>query len=493
MDMLIKDRKVTFQGTVLLAAVLVYGITAWSSSGYHSADEHFQIIAFAQAELGELPVEHLPWEYEAGIRSSLQPWVAVAVFKLAAVLGITDPFNRTLLLRLLTAVLALIAIRVFVQTTIKDVPPELHRAYLLLSYFLWFLPFLYVRFGSEGWSAIFLMFGLGQISGDRRNTLGLLWAGAAFGIAVLCRPPVGLIVLSTLAWMVIARRAEWRNTTLIMVGSAAMAALGFLMDSAFHGHPHLSTLHYLTMGFGGDPDVRFDTLPWYYYPPWIVKYAIPPIGIALLVSFALVLWKRPDHPLVWCILPFLAVHSFIPHKELRFLYPLAPLAPITLILGLAELRLLVGHKKTELIGKLIVVSLVLSNIMGTAVVMTSAAGVGRTAIAKALFNDGPAEGAMIAYVIDPERAWRISLPDFYLPEGMRDTAFLASSSTWSGRNISYLVAHDEDLGTLFSNTDRSAVHLATTEAPWVAELMRWYTWGEGPAPWSLYRIGPSGQ
>jgi len=48
-----------FHRNVLLAACVLYVLTAWFSVGYHSADEHFQIIAFAQWELGELPLEHL--------------------------------------------------------------------------------------------------------------------------------------------------------------------------------------------------------------------------------------------------------------------------------------------------------------------------------------------------------------------------------------------------------------------------------------------------
>lgn len=77
--------------TALAIALTLHVITAWNSAGYYSADEHFQIIAFAQAKLGELPIEHLAWEYDTRIRSSFQPWIAVGVFKIAAACGIVEP------------------------------------------------------------------------------------------------------------------------------------------------------------------------------------------------------------------------------------------------------------------------------------------------------------------------------------------------------------------------------------------------------------------
>jgi phosphatidylinositol glycan class B len=278
----------------------------------------------------------------------------------------------------------------------------------------------------------------------------------------------------------------------IVTGVLLVALLGFLLDTALYHQPHFSVLRYLTMGFAGDPSHRFDTLPWYYYPPWIIKYAIPPVGLGLLLALVILLWKRPSHLLVWCIAPYLLVHSFIAHKELRFLYPLADLAPLLLIAGLIELRSMTFRAPKSITGSLIAL-FVLSNVLGSAVVMSSAAGAGRTKLAKALSEDRPTEGAMIAYVIKPEEAWRISLPAFYLPEGMRDTAFLASHINGEELKVEYIVVQKTDLKALPTHFSERTVLMASTEAAWVFELMAWYTWGEGSAPWSLYRTGPADQ
>ncbi len=518
----------SFHGKVLLLAVVVHLITAWSSTGYYSADEHFQVVAFAQAKLGELPVEHLPWEYDTGIRSSLQPWIAVSVFRALEMVGITDPFNRTLMLRLLTALLALLAIRSFIRAALDQIPVGLQKPFILLSYFLWFLPFLHVRYSSEGWAAVFLLFGVGKLmriggrEEDRRtcpaiaggeetqssaekrmdpqadprtvlagrSLFSMLWVGMAFGIAVLCRPPVGLIVLCALLWLVFQAKGSMRELLLVVCGLGLVMLLGFGLDSAFYDRPLFSTFEYVRMGFTGDPDHRFDELPWYYYPPWVVKYAIPPIGVSILLALALLLWKRPTHPLVWCMVPFVVVHSFIPHKELRFLFPLADLMPLLLVLGLSELGPLFKSTGARVFGRSLIVVLVVSNILGLSVVMTSAAGIGRTVLAKKLHGMDLPEGSRIAYVIEPMQAWRISLPAFYLPKNMTDSAFAEDSFSGGELHTNYLVARNSDALLLEQRSGQHLAPLARTEVSWTEHLMRWYTWGEGPEPWTLYRVGP---
>ena len=482
-----------FHRNVLLAACVLYVLTAWFSVGYHSADEHFQIIAFAQWELGELPLEHLAWEFDAGIRSSLQPWIAVAVFKIAAAFGLEDPFMRTFLLRLLTAALALIAIRGYVVATLTSVPRTFRKPFILLSYFLWFLPFLHVRFSSEGWSGIFLVLCLTTVLQREQVRWWAVRAGAFAGIAILCRPPTGLIILSAMAWMLLVRKDPWREVFTMVIGASIVMLLGVLLDSAFYGHFNPTVWKYVSMGFGGDPAHRFDELPWYYYAPWMVKYGIPPIGGLIVIAFALLCIKQPKSLPVWCILPFVVVHSYIPHKELRFLYPLADLAPLVLVLGLNELapwlRTLI-MRPLRLIGILVLTA---TNLLGLVIVTTSAAGEGRAVLAKEIHNRTIAPNERIAYLIQPDIAWRIGLPAFYLPKGMREIAIGPGNWKADLEPINYVVAHPNDAGPFAAEQGLELSLLARTEPRWVERAMGWYTWYEGPASWALYRVEKMGR
>lgn len=472
--------------TALAIALTLHVITAWNSAGYYSADEHFQIIAFAQAKLGELPIEHLAWEYDTRIRSSFQPWIAVGVFKIAAACGIVDPFIRTFLLRLLTALISLFAVRGFVRTTLDQVPGHLRKTFIVLSYLLWFLPFLHVRFSSESWSGVFLLFGLAGILGKRTNG-SLIGTGIAFGFAVLCRPPVGFVVLCALLWMHFIRKDTLRDVLALIGGASAVALLGFAMDSAFYGSSTFSVWRYVQMGFMGNAEHPFDELPWYYYPPWVVKYAIPPIGIAILLATVVLIWKQPKHLLVWGLAPYFIVHAFIPHKELRFLFPLADLVPLLLILGLNELRPLFHRPMLRLSALSYVVLCAILNIAGLAVVMTTAAGIGRTALAEELHRSAKT-GDRIGYMISPDIAWRITLPNFYRPEGTQEVVFSSEASDRMIGTLDYLVAEPLKAAYFAESRNLQLQALARTETPWVEQLMRWYTWNEGPGPWTLYRV-----
>lgn len=129
-----------------------------------------------------------------------------------------------------------------------------------------------------------------------------------------------------------------------------------------------------------------------------MKYAIPPIGACLLLALVLLIWKRPKHLLVWCIVPFFVAHAFIPHKELRSSFLLGGLvAPLLLVLGFVEWRMLFNGDKWHTIGKLALGILIFTNLLGLSVVLTSPAGIGRTVLAKALHAMQPQPGSHITY------------------------------------------------------------------------------------------------
>lgn len=470
-----------FHRNVFLIAVVVYLITAWNSSGFHSADEHFQIIAFTQWKLGDLPVEHLPWEFAAEIRSSFQPWVAVAIFKVAELVGIHDPFTQAFLLRAFTALLALFAMRRFVQVVMLQFPLAEQRTFILLSYALWFIPFISVRFSSEGWSAIFLLRSIAALMAPGSKTRNGAAAGIFAGIAMLCRPPVALIMLTLVAWSRLVRRDPPKVVMNMLVAACGMLMFGLLLDSAFYGHFAPSTWNYITLGLAGDPAHRFDELPWYYYPPWIVKYAIPPIGAVILLAFVLVSWKRPSHLIVWCAVPYIVVHSLIAHKELRFLYPLAFLVP-WLLLEAWRIPKTLTTSRSVLYALMVI--LAVFNGVGLAVAITSSAGEGRVRLAEVLHRE-VAPGDRIGYAVPPALLWRIELPAFYAPSGVEQVVIEPSTRSLGIEELDFIVVQD---GMPLPKGLNALLPLTRTEPHWSTALMRWYTWGEGQPPWTLYRV-----
>src|SRR4030081_2873895 len=99
-----------FHLTVLIIAIVVYLVTAFYSEGYHHPDEHYQIIEFANYKLGKQSAAGLPWEFQAGIRSAIQPTLCYLLFRLFNSMGMTNPYELATVLRMLTALLSLAAI-----------------------------------------------------------------------------------------------------------------------------------------------------------------------------------------------------------------------------------------------------------------------------------------------------------------------------------------------------------------------------------------------
>lgn len=471
---------------IAVVAVALHVVTAWNSSGYHSADEHHQVIEFAQTKLGELPPGHLAWEHPTGIRSSIQPWIAAGTIVAARSVGIADPLHQAFLLRLLSALLALIAVRAFVRAARDQLPRDLQQPFMLLSIGLWFLPFLHVRFSSEGWSASFLLLGLAALLRKPDQAARWPWqAGAALAMAVLLRPSTAVVVAGAIAWLVVVRRPGTRLVLQLVFAGLLTVLLGLVADSLFYGRVVLSTWNYWMMAVSGPPREAFDTLPWYYYPPWVVKYAIPPIGALLLIAYIVVLVRNPRHVLVWCITPLLVVLTLVPHKEVRFLFPIADLAPLLVMLAVSSMR--AGLEAIPAwLRQFFVGGLVLINLVALAVVVMRPAGNGRTALVPPMRGAGA-----VTYLIDPVVAWRIEVPPFYRDKVPGDTA-IAPGAVQGPLPTPLVVLRDADLALLQATTRQHFEPLARTAPLWEEHLMRWYTWNEGWPPWTLYRVHATG-
>ncbi len=411
----------TFDRRVFALAVVVYLCAAWFSTGFHAADEHYQLIAFAEAKLGNQPIDQMSWEYDARIRSAFMPSLCLAVFKGASAVGLNDPFALSFLLRLLTALFALWAIRCFVGAVRGNVPPGLWRPFLLLSFFLWFLPFLGVRFASETWSGLFVVLALAALLSPKASATRHLQTGLLLGLAFLCRPPTLALAAGIVLWLVVVKREHFKGVLQLLAGIVLMIVAGVALDSWFYGEATFTAWNYLQVGVGGHEDHPFTPFAWWYYPAWIVKYGIPPIGFVILASFATLILFRPKSILVWLIVPFLVLHLSLAHKDLRFLYPIAFLLPLLLVQTWSvwvERNVLktVPSKATKFI--LGVVATV--NLVALLVVITSPAGRGRTRLASVIQHRYSGKEIHLNYVADKTTVWDIRIPRFYLPPSYSD-------------------------------------------------------------------------
>lgn len=470
------------------AALAVLLAAAWFSTGFHGPDEHYQVIAFAQASLGRIGTEFLPWEYGARIRSTLLPAVCMAVFRAADGVGIHSPFILAFLLRLLTALLAFAVVRHFVDTVRPLLPVALRHPFLLLSFFLWFLPFQFVRFSGETWSGLFLLLAFAQLLGNKQNRTAFVIAGLSLGLAFLCRPPVLAAAAGLIGWKAFVDRAVPRNLLTTIAAWVLVVLAGIALDSWFYGQLTFTAWNYFRLGILAPPNPAFIEYPWWYYYAWTFKYAIPVFGAAILLAFALVCAQRPRHPLTWLLVPFLLFHMLVPHKELRFLYPLAGLVPYLLILGwesaMGRWPAVVLRMRKSPFAMPAAVLIAFVNLFALVVAVSMPAGYGNAALAEQVAAKFPSGKVQIYYLPGAEEAWRSWIPRFYLGSNVVE-AITSSPCDSLGRNpgnVELVVAQ----GPL----PRCGQMEWQFIAPALPKLKQWalkaYEWEDAKPVWQLY-------
>lgn len=324
---------------IITGAIIIYLVTAWNSEGYYHPDEHYQIIEFAGLKSGlNYPVD-LAWEYEAQMRSAIQPAVCYLFFNMLNGIGISDPYDQMRWLRILTACLCFAAIYRFIKSTLPQISPPFREAYKLLSWFLWFLPFINVRFSSETWSGIFLLLAVSTLQSARlkKNAL-FVCTGILLGISFLFRYQIAFAIAGLLGWLLLIKKEKATGIFTLLVSIVAVVQTGILIDYWFYGEYTLTAWNYFYTNIIQDAASGFGVSPWYFYFPETMKSGLYLIGGSIILAIPLLLFLKWDSMFVWLLIPFIVIHSVIPHKELRFLFPIANFIPVVLVLAWQEVR-----------------------------------------------------------------------------------------------------------------------------------------------------------
>lgn len=159
----------------------------------------------------------------------------------------------------------------------------------------------------------------------------LFAAGLLFGLVCLLRIQLGPAVAILALWPL---WRTWRTTLPPLLGGALAAiALGAVLDWATLGYPLASLgrslLYNLVYGVGSE----FGTEPWNFYFVAALSVWLPVVVLALVAVFG----ARRMPALLLAAMVIVAVHSAIPHKEYRFIYPAAVLLAVLAGIGVGQL------------------------------------------------------------------------------------------------------------------------------------------------------------
>ncbi len=329
---------------ILLAGAFLTLLYAWFSHGYYHHDEHYQILEYAHMKLFGTPtVEHLAWEYPLMMRSGVQPWIVWCLGRLLLAAGLYSPYLLVFLLQLFSGALSIGALVVFGRVVRRETGDEQQeRLFLALGLFLWFLAYLHVHFSAEMLTGnlLLLLAGLSShyTSTDRRHELrwGLL-LGTLAGATFIVRYQSGFALLGYGLWMLIFCRRPKLFIGMVP-GVCSMLALGLLADRWFYGQWTLTPINYLRENILHGHMLKFGVEPWWYYFTTSLTEGGILFGLLVWAAMLRFFWTHRRHIVTWILIPFLLVHFFLGHKEVRFFFPAFFFAPYFITLFWQELR-----------------------------------------------------------------------------------------------------------------------------------------------------------
>lgn len=317
-----------FHFLITTAGLLLFLLAAWFSVGFHHPDEHFQIIEFCNYKLGNIPASDLSWEFEAQIRPALPVVICYGIISAQNFIGMTDPFMQAFVLRLLMAILVWYVLKKLTHHVLPDFKStETGKLFMVAIFTLWFMPYISVRFSSENQAALcFLAACLillkNTSAAENKKSFSLFAAGVLLALSFYFRFQMGFALLGIGLWLLFVNRMPFKHWVGLLGGGMLGLALCTAMDYWLYGAWVVSPYNYFTANVVNDAASGWGVSPWWYYLYLSFIQAIPPIGLFILIFFFPGCFRRGKHLFLWALVPFMLAHFLVPHKEMRFLFPM---------------------------------------------------------------------------------------------------------------------------------------------------------------------------
>lgn len=313
---------------ILIASLTISIITAFFSNGYHNPDEHWQINEFAAYKLGLASYNEMPWELEKQARQTIQPTIVFALANVMMGLKIFNPFNLALFLRIISSLLAFISTNLIVlqaKNNFRSI--NLFKFCLILANFLWFIPYVHVRFQGENWAGIFFAFAVFLViktfENEKKNKLFFL-AGLCLGLSFDFRYQIAFSIIALGLWLISFKKINPIQMAFFMIGFLLCFGLGVLIDSWFYNQPVFVPYRYFYIQVVEAISSNWGVFPWWYYIKLFLMHVAPPLSFILLIGFFAGSITHPKNLYVWLVIAFVIGHSTMAYKEIRYLYPMIP-------------------------------------------------------------------------------------------------------------------------------------------------------------------------
>lgn len=322
--------------SIILLAIVIFGITAWNSHGFHHFDEHYQIIEFAGLKLGFNEARDLPWEFSDQIRTTVQPWLALGYLNVVDALGVSHPNTQMQILRFLSGSFILLCLLYYFKQWEGYYSGEWKLVFLFTAILSFYVPYIAVRFSSESWGAGFFLLGMSRTItlNDRKNSEVLQWlaVGALLGVSFLFRLQMCFAIFGLGLWLIIFQSNIKSQLFGIILGGGLILLFGFILDYLFYDNWVFSPWNYFKANILEHKAASFGVSPWHMYITKLFKYkALSVLTGTQLILVLLYVIRKPKSLFTFIFIPFVLAHLFVGHKEMRFLYPIFLILPIAIV------------------------------------------------------------------------------------------------------------------------------------------------------------------
>lgn len=175
---------------------------------------------------------------------------------------------------------------------------------------------------------------LGAFAEGRWEKRKLFLAGILCGLAMSFR--IQLFPAVALAGLYFCR-SRWRTRLPAVLAGILLPLTVFgIVDAITWSYPFQSFFRYFWVNAVAGRSELYGTEPWYWYLIVLLSH-LGPILLLALVGI------RRSPFLGWMALAVLAPHSLLPHKEVRYIYPLMPILITLAALGTMEITKEIDH------------------------------------------------------------------------------------------------------------------------------------------------------
>ncbi len=319
-------------GAAALPGILAIGFAlrvwaCWSQTHVLFFDETLQY--FEQGHRLAFGSGIVPWEFADGIRSWLLPGLIALAMTVTAKAS-DDPMLYIGLVRGLCICLSLLVVLVGFRAGERQAG---RMGGIVAGGFcaIWFDLIYFAPAAMTEVLAAHLAIAALFLGETQRTKRAAFWIGALFGAAVCLRYQYAPVLLPAIAWQYRAARDLW--PWLILGGGAMLLPFAGVLDAITWGAAFQSIwLNFARNSLQGIAAAMGTEGPGYFLDYLNIALAPLPVFLALAAIGAI---RFPA--LAIAAVGTVAMHSLLPHKEVRFIYLAIAAAPILIGLGCAEL------------------------------------------------------------------------------------------------------------------------------------------------------------